>query len=103
MFDGRCVHESHVDANGGPGSIGGMNSTRARVGTSMAVASMLCVQLGLAASVGLIDELGAEGAAWLRLAWAGVLLLVVVRPRRARLHARRRSPRACCWAWSPRG
>ena len=48
----------------------------------MAIAAMLCVQLGLAASVGLIDELGAEGAAWLRLAWAGVLLLVVVRPRR---------------------
>jgi inner membrane transporter RhtA len=47
----------------------------------MAVASMLCVQLGLAASVGLIDELGAEGAAWLRLAWAGVILLLVVRPR----------------------
>ncbi len=64
-----------------------MNSTRAGVGTSMAVASMLCVQLGLAASVGLIDELGAEGAAWLRLAWAGVLLLVVVRPRPQRLHA----------------
>ena len=35
---------------------------------------MLCVQLGLAASVGLIDEVGAEGAAWLRLFWAGVLL-----------------------------
>lgn len=47
----------------------------------MAVASMLCVQLGLAASVGLIDELGSAGAAWLRLAWAGVLLLVIVRPR----------------------
>ncbi len=61
-----------------------MNSTRAAgVGTSMAVASMLCVQLGLAASVGLIDELGADGAAWLRLAWAGILLLLVVRPRRS--------------------
>ena len=47
----------------------------------MAVASMLCVQLGLAASVGLIDQIGAEGAAWLRLFWAGVLLLVFVRPR----------------------
>ncbi len=47
----------------------------------MAVTSMLCVQLGLAASVGLIDELGADGAAWLRLAWAGLLLVVVVRPR----------------------
>ena len=42
---------------------------------------MLCVQLGLAVSVGLIDRIGAEGAAWLRLACAGVLLLVLVRPR----------------------
>src|SRR6478735_12601468 len=52
-----------------------------RIGAGMAVASMLCVQLGLAASVGLIDRLGAEGAAWLRLFWAGVLMLVIVRPR----------------------
>jgi inner membrane transporter RhtA len=42
---------------------------------------MLCVQLGLAASVGLFDRIGPEGAAWLRLAWAGVLLVVLVRPR----------------------
>lgn len=56
-------------------------TSAARVGTSMAVASMLCVQLGLAASVGLFDRLGPEGAAWLRLAWAGVLVLVIVRPR----------------------
>ncbi|MDZ5662668.1 EamA family transporter [Nocardioides sp. S-58] len=54
----------------------------ARTGASMAVASMLCVQLGLAASVGLIDDVGASGAAWLRLFWAGILLLVIVRPRR---------------------
>ncbi len=47
----------------------------------MALASMTCVQLGLAASIGLIDQLGAAGVAWLRLAWAGVLLLVLVRPR----------------------
>lgn len=53
----------------------------ARVGTGMAVGSMLCVQLGLAASVGLFDEIGPEGAAWLRLAWAGVIVLVLVRPR----------------------
>ncbi len=58
-----------------------MNLSPARAGTSMALASMLCVQLGLAASVGLIDDVGADGAAWLRLSWAGVLLLVVVRPR----------------------
>lgn len=55
----------------------------ARTGASMAVVSMLCVQLGLAVSVGLIDDLGAEGAAFLRLAWAGVILLVIVRPRRS--------------------
>ena len=36
--------------------------TGARAGASMAVASMLCVQLGLAASVGFIDDLGASGA-----------------------------------------
>jgi inner membrane transporter RhtA len=47
----------------------------------MAAASMLCVQLGLAASVGLFDRIGAEGTGALRLAWAGVLLVVVVRPR----------------------
>src|SRR6476659_5887926 len=53
------------------------------LGAGMAVSAMVFVQLGLAASVGLFDRLGPEGAAWLRLAWAGVLLLVVVRPRRA--------------------
>lgn len=60
---------------------GGMTRSPARTGVSMAVASMLCVQLGLAASVGLIDDIGSAGAAWLRLFWAGVLLLVLVRPR----------------------
>ena len=47
----------------------------------MAVASILLVQLGLAVSVGMLDRTGPEGAAWLRLAWAGVLLLVLVRPK----------------------
>jgi inner membrane transporter RhtA len=47
----------------------------------MAVASMLFVQLGLAASVGLFSSVGSQGAAWLRLAWAGLLLLVLIRPR----------------------
>ena len=49
----------------------------------MATGSMVCVQLGLAISVALIDRIGAEGAAWLRLAWAGLILLTVVRPRRS--------------------
>ncbi len=53
----------------------------ARTGTGMAVASIVCVQLGLAVSVGLIDRLGTEGTAWLRLSWAAVILLVLVRPR----------------------
>ncbi|MBJ7338247.1 MAG: EamA family transporter [Mycolicibacterium sp.] len=47
----------------------------------MATGSMLCVQLGLALSLGLVDRIGVEGAAWLRLAWAGVLMLLIVRPR----------------------
>ena len=55
--------------------------TSARAGAGMAVTAMLSVQLGLAASVGLFDEIGPEGAAWLRLSWAGVLLLAIVRPR----------------------
>jgi inner membrane transporter RhtA len=44
---------------------------------------MVCVQIGLALAIGLMDRIGAEGAAWLRLAWAGLILLAVVRPRRA--------------------
>lgn len=50
----------------------------------MACAAMLSVQVGLAVSVGLIDLVGAEGAAWLRLVWAGALMLVIGRPWRIR-------------------
>src|SRR3954468_23384655 len=53
----------------------------ARAGVGMALAAMVCVQIGVAASVGLFDDVGPSGAAALRLAWAGVLLLVLVRPR----------------------
>jgi len=58
--------------------------TAARTGALMAMASMLCVQLGVAVSVGLIDRLGAEGTAWLRLVWAGALMVVIGRPWRIR-------------------
>jgi inner membrane transporter RhtA len=58
-----------------------MVRSSAGVGTLMAIGSMLCVQLGLAISIGLIGRLGADGAGWLRLAWAGVLLIIIVRPR----------------------
>ncbi|MBM2619427.1 EamA family transporter [Actinoplanes sp. LDG1-06] len=56
-------------------------TTAVRSGTSMAVAAMLTVQLSVAGAVGLIDRIGAEGAAWLRLCAAGLLLIVLVRPR----------------------
>jgi len=60
-----------------------MTDNQARTGAFMAMWSMACVQVGLAIAVTLIDEIGVEGAAWLRLAWAGVLMLVIVRPRPA--------------------
>jgi inner membrane transporter RhtA len=53
----------------------------ARGGVLMAAASMSFVQLGLALSVHLFDQLGPLGVAGLRLAWGGVLLVVLVRPR----------------------
>ncbi len=60
-----------------------MTDTAARNGALMAMGSMVCVQLGLAVAVTMIDRIGTEGAAWLRLAWAGVLFLVIIRPRAA--------------------
>src|SRR4051794_18882098 len=54
---------------------------RARAGAGMALAAIVCVQIGIAASVGLFDDVGPEGAAAMRLAWAGVILLALVRPR----------------------
>ncbi len=44
---------------------------------------MSSVQIGLAASVQLSHQIGAEATAWLRLAWAGAIVLLVVRPRRS--------------------
>jgi inner membrane transporter RhtA len=58
-----------------------VTSNQARTGAFMAMGSMLCVQVGLAIAVTLIDQIGVEGAAWLRLAWAGIILLLIVRPR----------------------
>jgi inner membrane transporter RhtA len=60
-----------------------VTDNQARTGAFMAMGSMACVQVGLAIAVTLIDRIGVEGAAWLRLAWAGVLMLVIVRPRPA--------------------
>jgi inner membrane transporter RhtA len=52
-----------------------------QIGASMAVVSMLCVQLGLAVALDLVDDLGAAGTTWLRLAWAALVMIVLVRPR----------------------
>lgn len=58
-----------------------MTTDQARNGVLMAIGAQVLIQLGMAVAVGLIDRIGSDGTAWLRLAWAGLLLLVVVRPR----------------------
>jgi inner membrane transporter RhtA len=58
-----------------------VSTQQARNGVVMAVTAMVSVQLGLAVAIGLIEDIGSDGTAWLRLAWAGLLLLIVVRPR----------------------
>lgn len=54
----------------------------------MAGAAMVFVQLGLAASVGLANQLGPEGVAWLRLSWAAVILVAIARPWRSAVSSR---------------
>jgi len=58
-----------------------MSNRESRTGVAFAVLAMSFVQLGLAASVSLFDRLGPEGAAWLRLSFAAVIVLVLFRPR----------------------
>lgn len=70
-----------MDSSGGRQLNAGMPTTHARNGAFMAIAAMCSVQLGAAIAVGLIDDIGADGAAWLRLFWAAILLLILVRPR----------------------
>ena len=85
---GPAAPASSGAASGGAGPLGG-----SRAGAAMAAASMLCVQLGLALSVGLIDVVGAEGTAWLRLVWAGAFFVLLGRP--WRLSMSRSSLAAC--------
>lgn len=65
-----------------------MQRNPARAGTLMAVGSMTSVQVGLALAVLLIERIGAEGTVWLRLAWSGVILLIIGRPRPSAFTAR---------------
>jgi inner membrane transporter RhtA len=58
---------------------------QAVAGTAMTLGSLICIPIGLALSIGLVDRLGTNGAGWIRLAWAGLLMLLVfARPRRPR-------------------
>jgi inner membrane transporter RhtA len=61
----------------------GTRPSSPRSGAVMATGAMLCVQLGLACSVGLFEHLGSTGTACLRLLWAGLLFVVIARPRPA--------------------
>src|SRR5215207_5471961 len=47
----------------------------------IAVLAMLTVQVGAAASVPMFERIGAAGTAWLRLCWAGLFFVALVRPR----------------------
>ncbi|MGO2860948.1 MAG: EamA family transporter [Brevibacterium sp.] len=62
-----------------------LDSQALRTGTgippwSMAVAAMLIIQVANALSVTLIDQVGAAGAAWLRMCAGAVLLWLIARP-----------------------
>lgn len=52
---------------------------------ALAIFAMFSVQLGAALGTGLFDAVTPAGSAWLRLAFAGLVLLVVCRPRLSRL------------------
>lgn len=63
--------------------ISGQAGPRAAGGAAMVLGSMTSVQLSLALSADQFDRISPVGAAWLRMAWGGLLLLVLARPRRA--------------------
>jgi inner membrane transporter RhtA len=48
---------------------------------TLAVVAMLSVQLGAAVSIGLFDDIGVAGTAWLRLTLSAIVLILLVRPR----------------------
>ncbi|WP_028209171.1 MULTISPECIES: DMT family transporter [Paraburkholderia] len=53
----------------------------ANVAALFGLLSMLCVQFGVALSVPTMDAFGTFSTIWLRLAWAAVILALVVRPK----------------------
>lgn len=48
---------------------------------SLAVSSIVLIQLGAALSTGLFDQLGAGGTGWLRLAFGGLIFILIARPK----------------------
>ena len=55
-----------------------------RTGALMAVVSVATAQLGVAASVRFLADIGPLGAAWIRLSWSALVIAIVVRPWRFR-------------------
>ncbi|MFF4253856.1 DMT family transporter [Streptomyces sp. NPDC001663] len=55
-------------------------SRGAGTGALLAVVAMIFAQFGMAISVGVIKEVGPEGATWLRLFWAAILFVLLGRP-----------------------
>src|ERR1700683_778477 len=100
------INIRHVDVDGYRRFTGAMNApppgcrrrapglAGAQGGALRVAASMSAVQLGLALSVPLFGQLGPLGVAGLRLAWAELILVVLVRPRLR--HFTRRDLLACC-------
>ncbi|MFF5790955.1 DMT family transporter [Paeniglutamicibacter sp. NPDC012692] len=67
-----------------PSTSAASTANSAAIGSMMAFAAMGCVQLGLAAAATLAVKIGPEGAGWLRLAWAAVIIVAIARPWRQR-------------------
>ncbi|MGL5859530.1 MAG: EamA family transporter [Angustibacter sp.] len=63
----------------------GRRAPSAVSGAALALLSMSCVQIGAAASVGQFDRLGVAGTTWLRLVWAALVFVLLVRPWRLAL------------------
>ncbi len=59
----------------------GGTPVRRRGALGLVLLSMSSVQIGAAASLGMVDRLGVAGTTWLRLAWGALILVVVARPR----------------------
>ncbi|HEY0123463.1 MAG TPA: EamA family transporter [Rhizobium sp.] len=71
--DGGAVLMPHPDV---PASSGGVGA-----GVLMCVLSMSSIQFGAALSSSAIATYGATGATWLRLAFAAIILAIIVRPK----------------------